>query len=41
LEALRVETKSRIGEAAGEVGQGHHARKCPGCPEKGAVSCGI
>jgi len=41
LEAARGEFKPRIGQAVGGFGQGHHARKCLGYPENGAVSRGI
>lgn len=41
LEAARVEAETRIGEAVRCSGQSHHARKCLGCPENGAVTAGI
>lgn len=41
LEAACVEAESRIGGAVGGRRQGHHARKCLGRPENGAVPRGI
>jgi hypothetical protein len=41
LEAVCVEAETRIGEAVGDFGQGHDARKRLGRPENGAVLPGI